>query len=255
MKELSKPRQLPSLNDLYTNVELTAKQNDLNQILNAEPKPEWIKDHPFARGVRYIPISILEYLMTSIFIKWKREIKSSKIVANSVEVIIRVHYQDPITNEWDWQDGIGAAPIQTKAGAKAMDIDQVTHDAVMKASPAAASYAFKDAVENIGRLFGKDLNRKEFLPYVTLGNKIDLSKIDASLDMIGELQTLIVSAHMHHDEKDEWFERVAAGVTVDEYQTMKALLVGKQVSARDKIRNGETVSMGDINKAVKEIIQ
>ena len=67
-----------------------------------------------------------------------------------------------------WQDGIGAAPIQTDKGAGAMQWDKAKSDAVMKAAPAAESYAVKDAAEKIGKLFGKDMNRADKIMYDTL---------------------------------------------------------------------------------------
>ena len=45
----------------------------------------------------------------------------------------------------------------------------------MMAAPAAESYAIKDAVEKLGKLFGKDLNRKDSMGYDMLGNKFDMA--------------------------------------------------------------------------------
>ena len=38
----------------------------------------------------------------------------------------------------------------------------------MIAAPAAESYAFKDAAEKIGKLFGKDINRATHIDYTNL---------------------------------------------------------------------------------------
>lgn len=157
------PRQLPKLEDLYNDVELASKFNDLNKLLNCQPKPEWIKQNKFANNSNYIPVSTIEYLLTSIFIKWKVEIKEVIVIANSVVVTVRLFVLDPITNEWDWQDGVGASPIQTTKGAAATDFSQVNTSAVQMAAPAAETYAFKDAAEKFGRLFGKDINRKDVI--------------------------------------------------------------------------------------------
>ena len=67
-----------------------------------------------------------------------------------------------------WQDGVGAAPLQTDKGAGAIDFNKIKNDAVMKAAPAAESYAVKDATEKIGKLFGKDLNRADKILYDSL---------------------------------------------------------------------------------------
>ncbi len=58
-------------------------------------------------------------------------------------------------------DGIGASPIQTAKGSAATDFTQVNTSAVQMAAPAAESYALKDAAEKLGRIFGKDINRKD----------------------------------------------------------------------------------------------
>lgn len=157
------PRPLPKLEDLYNDVELASKFNDLNKLLNCQPKQEWIKQNKFANNSNYIPVSTIEYLLTSIFIKWKVEIKTVDVIANSVVVTVRLFVLDPITNEWDWQDGVGASPIQTAKGAAATDFSQVNTSAVQMAAPAAETYAFKDAAEKFGRLFGKDINRKDVM--------------------------------------------------------------------------------------------
>lgn len=153
-------RPVPKIEDLYADKELSAQHNDLNKLLNCEPNEKWIRINAYANNSKYIPIGIIEYLLTSIFIKWKVEIMGTQVIANSVVVTVRVHVLDPITGQWDWNDGIGAMPIQTAKGAAATDFSQVNTLGVQMAAPAAEAYAFKDAVEKFGKIFGKDLNRK-----------------------------------------------------------------------------------------------
>jgi hypothetical protein len=167
--QTTKPKGvIPKLEDLYGDVELAGKHNDLNKLLNCQPKPEWIKQNRFANNSNYIPVGIVEYLLTSIFIKWRVEVKTVQVIANSVVVTLRLFVLDPITGEWDWQDGVGASPIQTKSGAAATDFGQVNTSAVQMAAPAAETYAFKDAAEKLGKLFGKDLNRKDEMNYAPM---------------------------------------------------------------------------------------
>ena len=160
-------RKLPSLNDIYSDVESTTKNTALAVILNSEPPQAWVKIHPMTK-FKYIPIERVEYLLTRIFGKWKVEVKESGILANSVQVIIRLYYIDPVSGDWDWQDGIGASPLQTNAGAGAIDFNQIKNAAVQMAAPAAESYAIKDAAEKLGKIFGKDLNRKDEINYQDL---------------------------------------------------------------------------------------
>ena len=156
-------KNLPALQDLYADLELAAKNTDLNILLNQKPKADWIKKNPFAGNSNYIPIEKIEYLLTSIYLEWKVEVKHWAIAANSIVVTVRLHVKSPITGEWDWQDGIGAAPIQTAKGAAATDFSQVNTSAVQMAAPAAESYAVKDAAEKLGQIFGKDINRKDVI--------------------------------------------------------------------------------------------
>lgn len=165
-------KDLPKLNDLYKgDIALMQDQNKLNLLLNQAPNPEWIKKHPFAKNVNYLTIQRIEFLMTCIFGKWKVEIKDVKIIANSVLCTIRLHYLDPLTSEWDWQDGVGAAPLQTDKDMGAIDFNHIKNDAVMKAAPAAESFAVKDAAHKLGKLFGKDLIRNDEIIYDALAKK------------------------------------------------------------------------------------
>ena len=170
---MEQKRNLPMIKDLYDekDVELLKKENELNVLLNQQPKDDWIKEHPIAKGIRYIPIGRIEWLLTRIFIKWRVEVKGEpKLVGNSVVVVVRLHYLSPIDGEWDYQDGIGANPLQTDKDAGAIEWDKIKNDAVMKGAPAAESYAVKDAAEKLGKLFGKDLNRKDEIGYDVLLN-------------------------------------------------------------------------------------
>jgi hypothetical protein len=194
--------KLPSLKSLYDgNLELKGEQNKLNILLNQPPNPKWIKDHPFAKGVKYIPIERIEYLLTRLFIKWRIEAKTIQVIANSCVVTIRLHYQNIEDMEWSWQDGIGAAPIQTEKDAGAMEWNKVRSDAVMKSAPAAESYAIKDAAEKIGKIFGKDLNRKDSVMYDSLVGTIPEEKISTSQIMIAD--ELVRTSTLAEDQKEQ----------------------------------------------------
>jgi hypothetical protein len=170
MNEIAK-RNLPAYQDLVSgDIEKKEAQNELNKLLNMPPAEGWLKQHPTAANVRYIPIERVEWLLTKLFIKWWVDIRQVQVIANSVVVTIRLNYQDVLTNEVLYQDGIGAAPIQTNKGAGAMDWNATKNDAVMKAAPAAESYAVKDAAEKIGKIFGKDMNRADKIVYSDLAH-------------------------------------------------------------------------------------
>ncbi len=167
---------IPKLEDIYSELETVKKQNDLNIILNAEPKKEWIKHHPIVKVKRdgkyvpheYIPIERIEFLLTAIFIQWRVEVLDTKLIANSVCVTVRLHVKSPLDGEWTYQDGVGACSIQTNEGAGAIDFNQMKSAAIQMGLPAAKSYAISDAADHFGKIFGKDLNRQGAVNYGNL---------------------------------------------------------------------------------------
>jgi hypothetical protein len=188
-------RPLPAIDELYADVEQAARLNDLNRLLNCNPKPEWVKTNRFAQDSKYIPIGIIEYLLTAIFIEYWVEIRETKLIANSISVTVRVHVVNPVTGKEMWQDGIGAAPLKTTKGSKATDFENIIDSAVQTGAPAAESYATKDACEKWGRIFGKDLNRKDenTMNYSGLENKLAEVKTKPE-DIPQELKDVIEEA-------------------------------------------------------------
>jgi hypothetical protein len=158
--------KLPSIDELYKNDSLPVLQKDaiFQALVNQEPKPEWVKLHPMTKEP-YIPIERIEWLLVNIIVRYKVEILDTKQIANSVLVTVRLHYFDHVNQEWTFNDGVGAAPLQTDKGAGAIDWNAIKANAVQIGAPAAKSYAVKDAAEQIGKIFGKDLNRKEVISY------------------------------------------------------------------------------------------
>lgn len=182
-------KKIPKIEDLYADSDISSQHNDLNKLLNCHPNPKWIRVNEFANGSKYIPVGIIEYLLTSIFIKWRVEVKNIQVVANSVVTTVRLYVLDPVTNEWDWNDGVGASPIQTAKGAAATDFAHVNTAAVQMAAPASETFAFKDAAEKFGKLFGKDLNRKDENQVVNY-----TPTLDAKFKTVQELPDELVDA-------------------------------------------------------------
>lgn len=183
---------LPKLEDLYADKEISILNNELNKILNSQPKNEWLFAHPFATKKEktnqgnlvdvpcvYLTVQRIEYLLTSIFLEWNLEVKDYKLLANSICVTVRLHYLNPVTNQWRFQDGIGAAPLQTDKGAGATDFNAIKSNAVQIGAPAAETFAFKDAAEKIGKLFGKDLNRADAVYYENVFAKFKVENEEA----------------------------------------------------------------------------
>lgn len=153
--------KLPTLSDLNSDLKTAYKSDKLNLLLNVDPPKSWLKDHPVAKGVKYISIARIESNLTQIFQQWRAEVIEYKQMFNSVTCHVRLHYLNPVTGQWSFHDGLGAVSVQTEKGKSAADLSSIKNDAVMKALPAAKSFAIKDAAEHLGKLFGRDINRKD----------------------------------------------------------------------------------------------
>ena len=68
-------------------------------------------------------------------------------------------------------------PIQVAKGSGATEFDKMNSSAVQIGSPASESFAIKDACEKFGRIFGKDLNRKDNISYDRLYQMIGISEV------------------------------------------------------------------------------
>jgi hypothetical protein len=159
--------QLPIISDLYEveNIQMAFKKDQFNLLMNQEPKKEWVQINKYAGNSNYIPIGILETLLQRVFKEFRVEVMREGTMFNSVYVTIRLHYLHPITNQWSYHDGVGSAQIQTKSGASPADLSSINNNAVMMALPMAKSYAIKDACDHFGKLFGRDLNRKDIMAF------------------------------------------------------------------------------------------
>lgn len=174
--------QLPTLEELHHDLELAGKTDALNAILNTPPPDKWLKVHPCVNvkvvkdgkevnvGLKYLPIEKVKFLLVRIFQGYEVEVKSIQQLFNSCVVCVRLKVTNPITGEVMYNDGIGAVGVQTNAGASAADMASIKTDAVMKAAPAAESYAIKDAAEKFGIIFGGNL-MKDQIPFAPTYDK------------------------------------------------------------------------------------
>ncbi len=156
---------LPKIQDLYTD-KLTVQKNDaFVTLMNQQPKPAWVKVHPFIKNYKYLPIERVEFLLKTIFKRYRIEITGQGQSFNGVWVTVRVHYLHPLTGEWDFHDGIGASQLQTAKGTSPADLNNINNGALSMAFPMAKTIAIKDACDHFGNLFGADLNRKDVINY------------------------------------------------------------------------------------------
>jgi len=156
---------LPKIQDLYSDKVAIQKNDVYVTLMNQLPNVKWIKEHPFIKNYKYLPIERIEFLLKTIFKRYRIEITGQGQSFNGVWVTVRVHYLHPITGEWDFHDGIGASQLQTAKGTSPADLGNINNGALSMAFPMAKTIAIKDACDHFGKLFGADLNRKDIIAY------------------------------------------------------------------------------------------
>lgn len=164
---------LPKIKDLYSDITIAQKNDAFVTLMNQQPKSEWVKVHPFIKNYKYLPIERIEFLLKTIFKSYRIEVLREGTSFNGVFVVVRVHYLHPLTNTWEFHDGIGASQLQTAKGTSPADLNNINNGALSMAFPMAKTIAIKDACDHFGNLFGADLNRKDAISY-----DIDLTLIE-----------------------------------------------------------------------------
>lgn len=174
-------------------------------VLNNDPPEEWLEVNErfgSVNGSKYIPIGRVEILMDMIFQSWNVEVKSVFQLAQSIVAIVRVNYLNPVTGEWEHQDGVGAEPLKTDAGHNASELQFIKSDAVKTGAPSAVSYAVKDAVQHLGKLFGRDLNRKKQSQFQSIYGGKD--KQTSYLKADPEKASILANLYMETKDCDSW---------------------------------------------------
>jgi len=158
--------KLPTIQELFEdNLELAGKSEGLNAILNTNPPDKWVKEHPYIRDHKYLPIDKVEYLLRKIFKHYSIDITGQGTAFNGVWVTVRVSYFNPATGQFSHQDGIGAMQLQTAKGTSPADLGNINNGAISMAFPIAKTLAIKDACDLIGNIFGANLNRRDAIGF------------------------------------------------------------------------------------------
>lgn len=133
-----------------------------NQLVMTQPRPNWVKTNKYSNNAKYLPIRIVEELLTKIFPFWQVEqVGEPKILGNSVVISVNLKVYNPLINQWLNYAGVGAVPIEISKGGHPTDFTKINPKALHKNVPAALSFAVSNAAKKIGKIFGSSLNSNE----------------------------------------------------------------------------------------------
>lgn len=191
-----------TLETLYSGVGFIKDIENLDEILNSEPKKEWLKEHPQVKGFMYLPIERVEFLLNRLFDNIKIEIRSVISAENRAVVTVRVNYGNGM-----FHDGVGAAQISKTQPAE-------------MAFPLAKSLAVKDSCDFLGKIFGKDLNRGRDVSIVTTPKTID----EDSAKFLNEV-TIKVKRITNLDSLDELYLEIQHTIPKGLEKNVKAIFI------------------------------
>jgi hypothetical protein len=186
--------------DLLRDHDEIFSDNAVRKLMQNQPHKDWLKKNKFANNSEYLSIDKVEYLLDNLFAaRWKVEILQTDQTDTTVSVTIRLHYFDEKQNEWMFHDGVCGVPLKRDAVTEIekatfeqlmFKIGQITDvieraklqtayyqlkksrpvkdDSIQGAYQIAKSFAIRDAADHLGKLFGRDLNRKD--TFETVGN-------------------------------------------------------------------------------------
>jgi hypothetical protein len=133
-----------------------------NRLLNEQPDEKEIKTNKFAGNSKYLPISFVQMKLDELFVGlWKTKDFSFEVVANELIGRVTLEYFHPFAKMWITREGAAAVMIQQSAGADLTDISAKIKNTLGKDHPHLLASCTCSAARTIGKVFGRDINRKE----------------------------------------------------------------------------------------------
>jgi len=161
---------LVALDDQYKDM-MSLSVDDLKDLqiytkhLNKSPdKTKIMKlDVGGGRQILYLPISHIEMLLDQYFFGlWETFNFKWQLIANEVVASIQLKVYHPKLHIWLTRTGTGSVPIQQTSGSKIADIlHEKIKNTLVKDFPHLEAECIKSAAHKLGKVFGRDLNRKE----------------------------------------------------------------------------------------------
>jgi hypothetical protein len=162
-------------------------QNFLTK-LNGNPSPESIDKTPDGKASTIL-ISHIEMLLDEYFFGlWETENFKWSVVANEVVGSIDLCFYHPTAGIRMRRTGAAAIQIMVDKGANPLDVNAKKSNALDMGFPKLKAECIKNAANSLGKLFGRDLNRKKQDVYKPLISKKD--KLTETLNKLNQSENV-----------------------------------------------------------------
>jgi len=208
-----------------------AAQNFLKRI-NKPVTPKEIKVNKFANDSKYIPISFIETRLDQYFFGfWETVNFRTQVIVNEVVGSIDLRVKHPVTGEWLTRTGAAGVPIQMKSGSGVTQVAEKIHNTLVKDYPHLKAMCVLNACKSLGKLFGRDLNRKfedDYQPLLKLPETDPISNKQAQY-----IESLLHTSTLDEPTKTD-IERRMLGMIQPEAQEIIELLLKTQIQSLDE---------------------
>lgn len=174
---------------------------NFQKVLNSQPPNESIFKTPDAKADD-LPISYVEMTLDELFFgQWCVKNFTSKVIANEVVGELELEVLHPVTNTWITRTGSAAIQIMVDKAPQnltgqdrnswALNPQNKKPNALDMAYPKLKAECVKNAAKSLGKIFGRDLNRKEkvdtYRPIITGSEKSKVTTITRAIES-GDLE-------------------------------------------------------------------
>lgn len=197
--------------------------------LNRPPDEKEVKQNP--SGALYIPISFLQMSLDEYFFGlWKTENFRWQVMGNEIAGSIDLHVFHPVERVWIVRTGAAATMIRQHKGAAVTDYSAKIHNALEMDVPHLLADCLRNAVQSLGKLFGRDLNRKFADAYAPLikaeaeGNGATTVEMEnrRQLDSWAmTCETLLSQCRLEEMQHRTFDGRIRGAESVQEFQQIK----------------------------------
>lgn len=185
------------------NANILTQLQEFTKLLNKEPDPKELSSTPDGRA-KTLPISYVEMTLDEIFAgQWGTRNFTTRVIANEVCGELELYVMHPVTGNEITRVGSAAIIIQVDRAPDGVNKNEWANDprnkkpnALDLGYPKLKAECVKNAAASLGKVFGRDINRKESdsfkRQYVVIPDNI----IKAALDRIegGDDAVRIVAA-------------------------------------------------------------
>jgi hypothetical protein len=138
------------------------KLQQFTKLLNREPDQSELRVNKFANNSKYLPVSFIEMALDEYFFGlWNIENFKYQVIANEIVGDLELVVYHPTSLTWIRRSGAGSVQIKTKRESDPMDINNKIQNTLVMDFPKLKAECLKNAAKSFGKLFGRDLNRKD----------------------------------------------------------------------------------------------